>query len=157
MATFKTADGREWTIAVNVATVKRTRELTGVNLLALVGEQAAISELFSDDVRLCEVLCAVIRPQLEAASVSDDQFFATINGDVIERAAEALLNEIVDFFQEPRRGLMKKALAKYKMAIATIQAANAKAAEKAIEEMDAEAAIAQTLTSSVSSSPVAAA
>lgn len=154
MAHFKTTDGREWQIAVNVATVKRVRELTGVNLLSLVDDRAALEHLFSDDVRLCEAICAAIRPQLEAAGKTDDDFFAGINGDVLEAATEALLNEIIDFFREPRRGLLKKALGKYQKAIAVLTAADAAAAEKAIEEMDLEAALAHSRSSSASSSPV---
>lgn len=157
MKTFKTTDGKEWQIAVNVGTVKRCRQLTGTNLLELVSDQSSIASLFSDDVKLCEVLCAVIRPQLEAAARSDDDFFAAINGDVIEQAAEALLAEIVDFFQEPRRGLLKKALAKYLAAAEKLQKTSAAAIEAKLEEMDFEALILKTPTNSASDSQESAA
>lgn len=153
MSTFKTADGLEWQVAVNVATVKRVRELAGVNLLGLVGDQKAVGELFADDVKFCEVLCAVIRPQLEAAGKSDDDFFGAIDGQVIEAAAEALLREIVNFFQEPRRTLLKKAMDKYQTAYRKVREEGAAAAEKAMNEIDFETSLRQTLTSSASSSP----
>jgi flagellar biosynthesis/type III secretory pathway protein FliH len=140
-----------------VATVKRVRDLTDVNLLGLVGDQKAVGELFADDVKLCEVLCAVIRPQLEAARKKDDDFFAVIDGQVIETAAEALLREIVNFFQEPRRTLLKTAMEKYQAAYRKVREEGAAAAEKAMNEIDFETSLRQTLTSSASSSPVSAA
>jgi uncharacterized protein YuzB (UPF0349 family) len=151
MKPFQTSDGAKYEIAVNVATVKRVRDLTGINLLGLVGDQKAVSELFEDDVKFCEVLCAVVRPQLEAAGKSDDDFFAAINGDVIETAAEALLAEIVNFFQEPRRSLLRKAMEKYQTAYRKVRAEGAAAAEKAMETIDFETSLRQTLTSSASS------
>jgi len=153
MTAFRTTDGTEWQVAVNVATVKRVKELTSVNILGLVGDQKAVADLFSDDVKLCEVLCAVIRPQLAAADKTDDDFFSLIDGQVIEHAAEALLREIVNFFQEPRRTLLKKAMEKYQTAYRKVRDEGAAAAERAMNEMDFETSLRQTLTSSASSSP----
>jgi hypothetical protein len=151
MKPFQTSDGRQYEIAVNVGTVKRVRDLTGINLLGLVGDQKAVGQLFEDDVKFCEVLCAVVRPQLEAAGKSDDDFFAAINGDVIETAAEALLAEVVNFFQEPRRTLLRTAMEKYQTAYRKVRAEGAAAAEKAMESLDFEASLRQTLTNSASS------
>lgn len=148
MKPFQTSDGASYEIAVNVATVKRVRDLTGVNLLGLVGDQKAVGDLFADDVKFCEVLCALVRPQLDASGKSDDDFFAAINGDVIETAAEALLAEIVNFFQEPRRTLLAKAMEKYQQAYRKVRAEGAAAAEKAMETLDFEASLRQTLTNS---------
>lgn len=153
MRTFRTTDGASWDLAVNVLTVKRCRDMTGVNPLALVSEQSAVADLFSDDVKLCEVLCAFVLPQLEERGKRPDDFYATINGDVIEQAAEALLGEIIDFFQEPRRGLLKKAFAKQRQAVEAIRATNVKLVEQRIDEMDLERALALTLSSSASDSP----
>jgi hypothetical protein len=159
MRTFRTSDGVEWQVAVNVGTVKRVRDLTSVNLLDLVGNHHSISELFSDDVRFAEVLCAVVRPQLEAAGKSDDQFFAAINGDVIETAAEALLAEVVNFFQEPRRSLLQKAMEKYRTAALGLQEKGLVEVQKRLDEMDVEQMILkfQTPTNSASSLPDSAA
>lgn len=152
MRSFKTNDGQEWQLSVNVLTVKRCRELTGINVLGLVGEQSAIADLFTDDVRLCEVLCACIKPQLDAAGKTADDFYATVDGDVIEKAAEALLDEVVNFFQEPRRGLLKKAMAKYQKAAEKMRREGAAEVEKRLKEIDFETLFRQTLTNSASSS-----
>lgn len=157
MKTFRTTDGQEWQIAVNVATVKRCRDLAKVDLLGVVEDQGALRGIFDDHVRFCEAICAVCRPQLAERGMSDDEFFAAIDGAVIESAAEALLGEIVDFFQEPRKGLLKKAMAKYQEAAARVNSRTTQMAEAAIDEIDFEKMILAIPSSFASASPESAA
>ncbi len=157
MKAFKTTDGTEWQVVVNVATIKRCMDDTGLRLTDLFASEAKIGEFFADDVRFCEVLFSVVRPQAEAAGKTLDDFLAGIDGTVIEGAVEALLAEVADFFQEPRKGLIKKTLAKYQAAHNKLVTEGVLAAEKRIEETDFETLLRQTLTSSASSSPANAA
>lgn len=157
MKAFKTTDGTEWQVVVNVATIKRCMDDTGLRLTDLFASEAKIGEFFADDVRFCEVLFSVVRPQAEAAGKTLDDFLAGIDGTVIEGAVEALLAEVADFFQEPRKGLIKKTLAKYQAAHSKLVTEGVLAAEKRIEETDFETLLRQTLTSSASSSPANAA
>lgn len=157
MTTFKTNDGTEWKVAVNVGTIKRCQDDTGLRLTDLFSNEAKIGEFFADDVRFCTVLYAVIRPQAEAVGKEIDDFLATIDGTVIEGAVEALLAEVADFFQEPRRGLIKKTLAKYQAAHNKLRTEGVLAAERTIEETDFESLLRQTLTNSALNSPASAA
>jgi hypothetical protein len=160
MTTIKTTDGAEWKVAVNVGTVKRCMDETGLRLTDLFANEKKIGDFFSDDLRFCEVLMAVLRPQLEAAGKSADDFLAVIDGTVIESAAEALLVELANFFQEPRRGLLKQVLAKYQAAATKLRDAGAAAAQKKLDELNMEEMIAEsqrTLTNSASSLPASAA
>lgn len=149
MSVFATTDGRKWTVAVNLGTVKRVREATGVDILALVSDQRAISEAFSDNIRLAEVIASVIKPELAAAGVTDDQFFSVIDGAVIESATEALLAEVANFFQEPRRTILVKAMEKVRVAVKEQNARGAAEALKALETMQVEIPSELTHTSSV--------
>lgn len=151
MSVFSTTDGRKWTVAVNLGTVKRVREATGVDVLALVSDQRAISEAFSDNIRLAEVIASVIKPELAAAGVTDDQFFSVIDGAVIESATEALLAEVANFFQEPRRTILIKAMEKVRVAVKEQNARGAAEALKALETMEVEIPSELIHTSSVSS------
>lgn len=151
MSVFSTTDGRKWTVAVNLGTVKRVREATGVDVLALVSDQRAISEAFSDNIRLAEVIASVIKPELAAAGVTDDQFFSVIDGAVIESATEALLAEVANFFQEPRRTILVKAMEKVQAAVKEQNARGAAEALKALETMEVEIPSELTHTNSVSS------
>lgn len=157
MKAFKTTDGTEWQVVVNVATIKRCMDDTGLRLTDLFASEAKIGEFFADDVRFCEVLFSVIRPQADAADKTLDDFLAGIDGTVIEKAVEALLAELSDFFQEPRKGLLKKVMERYSKAAEKVRVETLAVVEKQIEEMDFEKLIRQTLTSSASSSPVSAA
>ena len=157
MRAFKSTDGTEWQVVVNVGTIKRCMDDTGLRLTDLFASEAKIGEFFADDVRFCEVLYSVVRPQAEAAGKTLDDFLAGIDGTVIEGAVEALLAEVADFFQEPRKGLLKKTLAKYQAAHSKLVTEGVLAVEKKIEETDFETLLRQTLTSSASSSPASAA
>lgn len=157
MKTFKTTDGTEWKVTVNVATIKRCQDDTGLRLTDLFASEAKIGEFFADDVRFCTVLYSVVRPQAEAASKSLEDFLAGIDGTVIEGAVEALLAEVADFFQEPRKGLIKKTLTKYQAAHSKLMTEGVLAAEKKIEETDFETLLRQTLTNSALNSPASAA
>lgn len=157
MKTFKTSDGHEWSIVVNVGTIRRCMHETGLTLTDLFSTEKKVAEFFADDVRFSEVLLSVVRPQLAELGKTDDDFFTAIDGSVIESAAEALLAEVADFFQEPRKGLLKKAMKKFQEAAARVRNEEIAAVEKELDKMDFQTLIHQTHTSSVSSSPVSAA
>lgn len=157
MRTFRTTDGCEWKVSVTVGTIKRVMEHTGLKLTDLFSTADKIQAFFADEVRICEVLFAAIKPQADAAGKSVDDFLSVIDGTVIESAVESLLEETVDFFHEPRKGLLKKVLAKYREATSRLRTDGALAAEKKLEQMDFERLFHQTLTNSALSSPAPAA
>lgn len=157
MKAFKTTDGTEWKVTVNVGTIKRVQDDTGLRLTDLFASPEKISEFFSDDVKFCEVLFSVVRPQAEADGKGVDDFLSSIDGTVIEGAVEALLEEVADFFHEPRKGLIKKTLAKYRAAHDRLVTEGVLAVEQKINQTDFETLLRQTLTSSPLSSPGSAA
>lgn len=103
MRMFKDNQGREWTVEITVATIKRVRGLAGVDLMeVLEGTNGLIEKLVRDPVLLCDVLYAVCKPQADERQVSDEAFGASMAGDAIEHATAALLEELVDFCPSPR-------------------------------------------------------
>jgi hypothetical protein len=83
-------------------------------------------------VKLLEVVCAIVRPQLKELDWSDDQFFSVVDGEVIRAATNCLIDEVTEFFPEPRKGLVAKVIAKVRTAAATLEARQIAAAEAAI-------------------------
>lgn len=144
---FCTTDGTKFTLAVNMLTVKRVRELCGVNVLDILGTGEQLGGYVTDDVKLLEVICAVVRPQLKELDWSDDDFFSRCNGDVLAKATDVLLDEVADFFREPRKGLVKKALAKVRATMAAMEAQQAEAAQRAIDALDCESVLGMPLNS----------
>lgn len=138
---FSTIDGTKFTLSVNMLTVKRVRDLCGVNVLDILGTGEQLGGYVTDDVKLIEVICAVVRPQLKELDWSDDEFFSRCNGDVLAKATDVLLDEVADFFREPRKGLVKKALVKVRATMAAMEARQAEAAQRAIDALDCELAL----------------
>lgn len=109
MRTFTDVTGRPWTVTVTVDTIRRVRSLTSIDLLDVING-TLIERLTNDPVLLCDVLYAVVKPEADAHSLSDIDFGRCLAGDVIEHATRALLEGLVDFFPNPRRRLLAKAL-----------------------------------------------
>ncbi len=95
--TFSDAQGRTWSCAVTVATVARVRRDCGVDLMELATGDLW-SRLASDPVLMVTVLASVLRPQLQAAGVSDEAFAESLAGDALQDAMRALIAGCVGFF-----------------------------------------------------------
>jgi len=117
MKTFTDNKGRTWEIEVTVATVKRVRALCRVDLNSIVEldknnkpSAELLERLSSDPVLLVDVLYAVCKSQADKLGVSDVDFGEAMAGDAIEHATTALLEEVIDFFPEAKRLVMRKIL-----------------------------------------------
>jgi len=101
MKTFTDNADRSWTVQINVAAIKRVRDLTGVDLLEIV-EGKLIERLIRDPILLCDIVYAVCKPQADPRNVTDEDFGKAMAGDAIEHATAALLEELVSFCPSPR-------------------------------------------------------
>jgi hypothetical protein len=111
MKTFKDNAGRAWSVQINVDALKRVRSLLDVDLLEVL-EGKLIDRLSGDPVFLCDVLYAVVKPEADAQKVSDEDFGRAMGGDALDGATAALLEELVDFFPQGRRKVLRKAMDK---------------------------------------------
>jgi hypothetical protein len=136
MPTFTDVQGRTWSIDITVATLKRVRGITGIDLLDAVGG-TLLDRLVSDPVLLGDVLYAVVKPQADERRVSDEDFGRALAGDVVDAATTALLEAFVAFFPSPRRRVLQKAVAK----LAGWRAAALTAAEAKLDDPALEAAV----------------
>jgi hypothetical protein len=112
MRTFIDNAGRTWTIAINVAAIKRVRGLLGVDLFKLVDDGfQPLSRLVSDPVQLADVLYCLCKGEADAKGISDEDFGRALAGDAITLAADAFVEELVDFFPDARaRASLKKVI-----------------------------------------------
>ncbi len=103
MKAFKDNAGRSWDVEINVAAVKRVRDLASVDLLEIV-EGTLIEKLIRDPILLCDIIYAVCKPQADEREppVGDEEFGRAMAGDAIEHATTALLEELVSFCPSPR-------------------------------------------------------
>ena len=116
MHTFRDENGRQWTLAVNVASVRRVRSLAGIDLPGLFGdEMKPLAALLSDPCKLVDVLWVLAAKQAAAAGVTEESFAEGLLGDSLQAATEALLEELVDFFPDrARREALREVLTKGK-------------------------------------------
>lgn len=146
MKIFKDANGKSWTISVTTNAITRARDLAHFDLISVAENKGAIEKL-SDPVLLVNVLFAVCKPEADAARITDEQFAEGLIGDGLEAAANALLEDLADFFPKHRRAPLKSALEK----IRQIQVKAAEMQVKRIESPELEAGIMAALESAVNS------
>jgi hypothetical protein len=104
MKAFKDQQGRDWAIVVNYSAKERVLEYAKVDLFDL----NVFEKLGDDPSKLIDVLYAVCKPDLDAKALTKAQFVDAIAGDCIEAAADALTQEIIDFFPKRRRETLNK-------------------------------------------------
>jgi hypothetical protein len=136
MKTFRDVQEREWTVEVNVAALKRVKDSTDVDLTRLVDPEADVISKLSEDVFLLfDVICALLKPQLEKHGLSAEEFGAGLDEESTEKAATALFEGIIDFFREDKRTLLKRAFSKVK---AAAESSQSEALNRAMKEVESE-------------------
>lgn len=112
MHSFVDNANRTWEVVINVAAIKRVRGLLSVDLYSLVDDGfKSLSALVSDPVQLADVLYCLCEDQADKANISDEDFGRALAGDAITRAADAFVEELIDFFPDARaRASLRKAI-----------------------------------------------
>lgn len=127
MKTFKDTEDREWTIEVNVTSLRRVRDLTTCDILGTDDGDDIFMRLAQDPFLLCDVLYALCKPQADARTVvveipqsddetnvdctpqtterpfTDEDFGRAMAGDAIANATDAFLEEFVNFCPSARK------------------------------------------------------
>lgn len=114
--TFRDNVGNEWRIAITVPVLQRIREAAGVDLVEII-EGKHVERLHTDPVFLVSVLYAACGAEIQARSMTPEQFASAIVGDVIDDAVAALGGALVDFFPKYRRDLLQRVLANVRQAM----------------------------------------
>jgi len=129
---FKDADSRQWDLVINVAAVKRVRDLLGLDLYGLVDDEARpLGRLLGDPCKLVDVLYVLCREQAQARSITDEDFGRGFSGDSLEAAADAFCEELFDFFpnRQARETLRATKRKSRELASILLQRADQKLAE----------------------------
>ncbi len=147
MKTFKDNSGRNWTVRIDVAAIKRVRGLLDVDLLDAV-EGTLLERLVADPVLLCDVIYALCKPEADEAGIRTRTSGGRWREMQSNTRRRALLEELADFFPPARRGLLKKALAKMK----ALEAKAIEVAEARLESGEIEAEMEKALSGTGASS-----
>jgi hypothetical protein len=146
MHSFVDNSRRTWEVAINIAAVKRIRGLLGIDLYSLVDDGfKSLSKLVSDPVTLADVLYCLCKDQAEKQSISDEDFGRSLAGDAITQAADAFVEELIDFFPDARaRASLRKAIEAGK----TVRDKVLSHAEKILDSIDPETEAKKWISSS---------
>jgi len=98
MKFFKDIKGESWEITINVAAIKKVRDLLNADLLDV---QTTLPRLLADPIFLVDVLYCLCKPQADAKNISDEQFGEGMAGDCLGFAKNTLIEELKSFFPSP--------------------------------------------------------
>lgn len=105
---FKDTEGREWQLKLNVGSLTRAKELAGVKL----GEGSELARIADDPSLFGQVLYALLQPQVDEKGLTPELFIEAFDGDVVQAATEALMEEICLFTPPAKRAMLRKILEK---------------------------------------------
>lgn len=104
MRTFIDGDNRTWTVKITIGTAIRVRELTGVDILQPETDSGSVAvRLAVDSVFVAQVVTAILRPDIERAGITPEQFADSLDGKAAAAAQTAVTEELRDFFADSGR------------------------------------------------------
>jgi len=121
MREFRDDQGRPWQVALTVASALRIRDNVTVDVVdEQTGDRKAvpfdmvdaanISQTFqvlrSQYAKIGEILYALLTKQVEAKSLSKEDFLDGLRGDSLDAGTKALEQELVDFFPQRLRKMI---------------------------------------------------
>lgn len=146
MKTFTDSTGRAWNLELTIAGAKRIKSICDVDLMDLqAGEPPLLFRLEKDVILLMDVIFALVKPQADAAGITDQQFGQAMNGPAAGAAADAFWEELTDFFRSTRPALVELIESGRELEKARIESLRA-SRERALEKI-------KTLGQSSTSSP----
>jgi hypothetical protein len=113
MKTFTDANGRNWTLTLNLGTAMTVKARLDIDLLQPEqGDPPLLTRLGTDEMLLGEVLCVMLEGQFAVHKVTDDDVRACFDGQTLLSAQKAFYEELINFFQSRGRKDRAKAVAK---------------------------------------------
>jgi hypothetical protein len=115
MHVFTDDRGREWTLALTIASVKRIKAVHSIDLLAPPGRTPEGEELpnpierLTAETLLCvDVIFTLLADQVREPAVSRDEFDSHLGGRALGDAVSAFTEELEDFFLAFGQGLTRR-------------------------------------------------
>jgi hypothetical protein len=116
MRTFADDRGRNWALEVNGFTLERVEAACGVYLPALFDDGGKpLAGFLEDDRKVIAAAWELGRDRAEKDGLTLDDLKKSWGGEVADRATEAFIEGLIDFFRDPkRRGALRKLVAKWR-------------------------------------------
>jgi hypothetical protein len=108
---MKDTNGREWLFRFTARTVRELAAETKLDTKALTGPRSLLQRLGEDETTLYLCLWITIRPEAQAAGVTEDEWFESLDDDALQCASQEWLEAYINFSHPARRDVLKKTLA----------------------------------------------
>jgi len=140
---IRDGEGRTWQLALTVSAILRVRDLVKVATVDQNGEthlvpldlaniqqiDSVLSAIRLNYTSLGEVLYAAMVPQVESRKLSREEFLDSLSGDCLDAASDAVIDELICFFPNRHRRVVRMMVDKYD----EMTAAAVATAEKQVE------------------------
>ena len=108
MHSFTDSKGRPWQLELNVDVIEQVKAECGVNLLDVADPDSnLLKELVTFPPLVAKLIFAAVADQAKLKEVDDREFRRSMNGDTLQAAHEALLDEVILFSPKHRRSLLQ--------------------------------------------------
>ncbi|MCA9132937.1 MAG: hypothetical protein KDA45_07270 [Planctomycetales bacterium] len=107
MITFTDTLGREWSLSITVAAMRRAKR----HDIDLSMPVAQLQRFFMDDVFLTDALFAIVSPEATTRSITLEQFEAGLDGRVLSAARDALWDALCEYFDVGKSQMLRAAVA----------------------------------------------
>lgn len=145
MPSFKDRLDRQWLVDIDVAAIKRVRDLSGINLGTVLQDgMKPLVELLSDPITFTNVVYCLCKPQADDKKISDEDFGRGLAGESLDDCITAFQDALIDFFPKRQGSILKMMIDKGSQ----LQAPLAKELERIVDRE-----IEKTLTKVASGSP----
>lgn len=108
MKTFNDTEGRSWDVAATIGSLRRVKDLASVDLT----DPQRLAELGDDPFLLGSALYALCKPQIDERELTEEQFAAGFDGDVVEKVAAVLVEELINFSRPAKRTTLRRVMEK---------------------------------------------
>jgi len=120
MKIFRDDVNAEWTLELLRPQFRRVQAELQIDLLD-IGNQQLWPRLIDDPALLVDLAWVLLREQAESREIDELEFARRLRGDALDRFADLLLEELIDFFPSRRRQMLRAALAKTRTLMARHQ------------------------------------
>jgi hypothetical protein len=114
MHRFKDANGKEWSVILDVNMTRQIRTELGVDLHKL--DKESVASLTSDDEKLVDVLSIICQEQIKNQNLDAAGFARCLIGGALDDACDALMEELVFISRRSRSQVVATAWEKTKAA-----------------------------------------
>jgi hypothetical protein len=108
MHSFSDSKGRTWNLELNVDVIELVKADCGVNLLDVADPDSdLLKELVAYPPLIAKLIFSALADQAKLREVDAREFRRSMNGDALQAAHDALLDEIILFSPSHRRNLLQ--------------------------------------------------